>query len=496
MFNGGNKMKNTKFLVLGLIPLALGLLASCGGTKDPDDGGDNTDLTQLKASISFQTTMGKDNQASVNRCIEEFNKTYPNISVELSIYSGTYSALANDITSKFATDNYPDMAMVYPDAVADFIDYGKAVKLDDFMSNAEYGWTEADLADIYSAYIKEGQQYTVEGTYSMPLCKSTEVVFYDKGKINGLTLTGVNGGNAINETYLNSLTWEEFFDVFCPALMTQRPELVNTSNGAGQYAVLGYDSDANFFITLAEQYGYDYTSIVNGEGSCDFNNADMKGLVKKVNQYAQKGYVLTQAGTGKRANSYFTDGSCLFSIGSTAGAKFQFSDTNPLDIGVFQIPHAGAGAKKSANILQGPSMSFLSHPKSDGKGVDTDRTLASWLFYKFFTDTKWNTDWTLTANYNPIRASVANSADFKEANSTDDKTLKSLSMLTARINTFIPSISDDYYTSPAFKGSNACRDEVDTIIGNATKYTGTNATDTQIDTWFKTAYDASIKAMR
>lgn len=489
-------MKNKNLLLLGLLPLALGLLAGCNNNTPVDDGKDDTDITQLKTEITFQSTMGKDNQASVNRCIEDFNKTYPNITVNLSIYSGSYSALANDITSKFATDTYPDLAMVYPDAVADFIDYGKGVKLDDFMNNADYGWTKEDLADIYPAYIKEGQQYTVEGTYSLPLCKSTEVVFYDKGKINGLTLTGVNNGNAINEDYLNNLTWEEFFDVLCPAIMTQKPELIDKTNGAGQYSVLGYDSDANFFITLAEQYGYDYTSIKNGEGSCDFNNDNMKGLVKKINDYAQKGYLLTQAGTGKRTNTYFTAGQCLFSIGSTGGTKYQFSDTNPLDVGVFKLPHAGSGAKKNANILQGPSMAFLSHPKSDGKGVDTDRELGSWLFYKHFTTTKWNTDWTLTTNYNPIRASVAESDDFKEANDVDANALKTLSMLGARVNNFVPKVSEYYYTSPAFKGSNACRDEVDTIIGNAAKYTGTVSSDETIAAWFKTAYDASMKAMK
>src|SRR5574344_1427775 len=120
-----NKMKNKNLLLLGLLPLALGLLAGCNNNTPVDHGKDDTDITKLKTEITFQTTMGKDNQASVNRCIEDFNKTYPDIKVNLSIYSGSYSALANDITSKFATDTYPDMAMVYPDAVADFIDYGK-----------------------------------------------------------------------------------------------------------------------------------------------------------------------------------------------------------------------------------------------------------------------------------------------------------------------------------------------------------------------------------
>ena len=77
-------------------------------------------------------------------------------------------------------------------------------------------------------------------------------------------LEGINNGNPINETYLNSLTWEEFFGKLCPAIM----DYIKTPDGAnllntkdGDYYIMSYDSDDNLFITLAEQYGYDYTAI-------------------------------------------------------------------------------------------------------------------------------------------------------------------------------------------------------------------------------------------
>ena len=64
------------------------------------------------------------------------------------------------------------------------------------MYNEEYGWTEEEQEDYVAAYLEEGSNYSVPGTFSLPLSKSTEAMYYDEDKIIGLTLEGVNGGKA------------------------------------------------------------------------------------------------------------------------------------------------------------------------------------------------------------------------------------------------------------------------------------------------------------
>lgn len=446
-------------------------------------------------TISFQTTAGKANQVYLNDFIADFQQVEPNVTVILDIVSGSYSDIANQITSGFAIGEYGDLAMVYPDAVADFIDYGKAFDVSPYMTNKDYGWSDEDMEDLVETFLDEGRNYTVKGVYSLPFSKSTELVYYNREKVLGLTLDGVNSGNPITENYLERLTWEEFFDVLCPAIVayTNTEKGKNLIDKTGKdWAIMGYDSDDNLFITLAAAYGIPYTSIKNGEGSVDFVNADMKALVKKFNGYSKNHYILSQGGTGSRANTFFTADQALFSVGSTAGAQYNYSTSNPMDVGVFKLPKPAG--KQTKTILQGPSVAFLTHPNSQGK-VDQNRKLASWLFYKFMVNKENSLAWAIGANYMPVRLSGYESEDYLETYDVANCPEKTLDLLTARIANYVPDITDTYFTSPAFKGSNECRNQVGALMGKA--LTSTNdATDTNLDQWFKDAYDACIKAMR
>ena len=269
---------NIKKSLLLFAPLCASLLmVSCKGGDEPvvSDKGIITTPTE----ILFKTTAGKQNQAALNRMIEDFKKIEPNVTVTLDIVSGSYQDIANNTITGFTTGDYGDIVMVYPDAVADFINYGYAFNLEPYMNNETYGLTAEDKEDLIPTFMAEGQKYTLKGTYSLPFSKSTEVVYYNKTRVLGTTLEGINNGNPINETYLNSLTWEEFFGKLCPAIM----DYIKTPDGAnllntkdGDYYIMSYDSDDNLFITLAEQYGYNYTAIKNGQGKALFNNQNMK----------------------------------------------------------------------------------------------------------------------------------------------------------------------------------------------------------------------------
>lgn len=487
-------MKIKKLLVC-LMPSVL-LLTGCGNNR----GGGNTGSGIIKeeTKIIFASTAGKSNLDCIKKFVESFNKIEPKVTIELSTVTGSYSQIASNIVDGFSTGNYADLALVYPDAVADFIDYGKAVDVSQYYESEKYGLKAEEKADIIDTFLKEGQDYTVEGTYSMPFSKSAEVVYYNREAILGLELgETVNKGNPINEKYLSNLTWEEFFDVLCPAIIdytnTAAGEKLIDKKGKDGWSILSYDSDANLFITLAEQYGFDYTSVKNGKGSADFVNDGMKALLKKFNGYAKKNYINSQKSTGKRANTYFTNNQSLFSVGSTGGAQYQIAEANPMEVGVFKLPHAKEG--KITSILQGPSCAFLQHNKKDGS-IDENRKLASWLFYKHMASYDNALTWAVETNYLPIYSSAYDTDEYKEVYDITKQTdLKTLSALNCRIAELVPSIRKDYYTSPAFKGSNACRDQVEALMGKALNPTNT-ATDENINTWFNDAYTAAQKAIK
>ena len=274
---------NIKKSMLLIAPLfASALLVGCGNRGDgvvSDKG-----LIKTPVEIVFKSTAGQQNQVALNRMIESFKEIEPNVTVTFDQVQGSYQDIADNTITGFTTGDYGDIVMVYPDAVADFIDYGFAFNLDPYINNEEYGLSSEDKEDLISTFMDEGKNYILEGTYSLPFSKSTELVYYNRERVWGLELEGVNNGNPINDEYLNSLTWEEFFGVLCPAIMDyintpEGADLLNTSGN--DYAVMSYDSDDNLFITLAAQYGYDYTGISNGKGQALFNNDNMKNLMKE-----------------------------------------------------------------------------------------------------------------------------------------------------------------------------------------------------------------------
>lgn len=481
---------NIKKSMLLIAPLfASALLVGCGnrgGGVVSDKG-----LIKTPVEIVFKSTAGQQNQVALNRMIESFKEIEPNVTVTFDQVQGSYQDIADNTITGFTTGDYGDIVMVYPDAVADFIDYGFAFNLDPYINNEEYGLSTEDKEDLISTFMDEGRNYILEGTYSLPFSKSTELVYYNRERVWGLELEGVNNGNPINDEYLNSLTWEEFFGVLCPAIMDyiKTPEGADLLNTSGNdYAVMSYDSDDNLFITLAAQYGYDYTGISNGKGQALFNNDNMKNLMKEWNGYAKKRYI-TSAGAsgGIRSNTLFTQNKILFSVGSSAGSSYQYSDGT--DVGVFKIPHAEGHDPKV--ILQGPSVSILRHRTSDGTW-DTNRQLAAWLFYRHCITYKNALDWSVTANYMPIRQSIYEDEIYIELYDEASQTPASLDLLNARIANFVGSLSNYYFTSPAFKGSNTCRAQVGGIVQKALML---NSTEADIDAVFTTAYNNSVIAI-
>ena len=128
-------MKKTRLLlVLASAALASGSLIACG-----EQGGGGTSASK---TISMWATFNTTYQAIIEKAIAKYEQTYPGYKVEYTKYSGSYSDLASACTKGFSANNYPDMAVVYPDSVADFLMAGRAQDMSAYMNNAEYGWTQ------------------------------------------------------------------------------------------------------------------------------------------------------------------------------------------------------------------------------------------------------------------------------------------------------------------------------------------------------------------
>lgn len=486
-----------KFLI-AVLPLLLA--TGCKTNNPPNQSASDHPVVEgfikNKTKISIWTIIGQNNRTVFERVIEEFKKLEPNVEIENTYKASDYNGLKDSVIEGFAANNYPDLVQCYPDHVAEYLNYNKAVRLDDYMNSTQYGWSEEDKKDYIANFVTEGQSYTTTGTYSLPFSKSTEAMFYNKLLI-GLDLHGVdatiNEGHPLNETYLNNLTWEELFGKLCPAIIKYNDNLptnkkiLNFDKTENTSAVFAYDSDDNLFITLAAQYGVPFTSVKNGAGVFDFvdneaSSTALKAMMKQWNEFANKGYIMSKgSANNKYTNEFFTQNKSLFSVGSTGGVKYQY--TKNFETCVGKIPHAEG--KKAMVINQGPSITVLDHDAED-------RKLASWLFYRYLTNVENAAAWSVDTGYSPIRKSTYQQRVYLKSVDVEGKDYSD-TVLMANSKKYVETVTDDYFVSPAFLGSSAAR-QAGKAIMTKTLTRGKALTDVDLDKLFEEAKTACHKA--
>ena len=462
--------KIVAILLLVTMLLGIGLMSGCNKQNNvlasdfviPEGGYDGSAVT-----IKFYHTMGEPLRAVLDAFIVEFNKLYPNITVEHEQVGG-YEDVRDQIKTELTVGNQPNIAYCYPDHVALYNVAKAVVTLDDLIASEIevtradggkeiLGLTAEQKADFIEGYYNEGKEFGDGKMYTLPFSKSTEVLYYNK--------------TFFTENNLQvPKTWDEL-EALCAQIKTIDPECIP----------LGYDSEDNWFITMCEQGGYDYTSAT-GEHYL-FDNAENKAFVKRFREWYQKEYVTTQEIYGAYTSGLFTATTgqrSYMSIGSSAGAKHQRPSANdkgeyPFEVGITTIPQVDANNPKV--ISQGPSICIF-------KDANPQEVVASWLFVKFLTtNVNFQAAFSDASGYVPVLKSVADHPTYKEKMELADG-FDNIAYLSAKI---CMEQANAYYTSPAFNGSADARDEVGVLIQAAfTKDDGGNL-DALIDQIFQEA---------
>lgn len=480
-----------KGLIKLIVPvLGLASLVGCGGGNS---GGSKT------VTIYFRHRNSGTSSTIIDGMVNDFNKSHPGIKVVNDRVSADYPKLMNQVVTELQTEDFPDLVECYPDHVERYFDFGKVQKLDDLIADPDIGFSSSDLADFEKVFLDEGKQYSMEGTFSLPLSKSTDAVYYNATALIGKTIGDANGGEPITHEYLNSLTWDELFDVLAPACKAynesaeHKDELYDTS--VENSGVFYWDSDENLFVILAEQYGYGYTSVdtQTGAGELLWNNDNMKGLMKKLRSAKENGYFGTHGSLNDYPNTVFTKRGCLFSVGSTAGYSYQAKEIN-FDIGVCNVPQAPSSVEghKKADLNQGPSVCILRHANQT-----QERVRAAFEFYKYMTETTNNSTWATGTGYMPVRDSAKRTNAFiryvDETRYTDHTTQAYCGCLAMKFA--LESLEEGFlFSNVTFKGSATSRLQVGGLITKILT-NETTPTDAQIDEWFNAAETATRQDM-
>ena len=451
-------------LAMALLLTSLTGLVGTAYASDFDAGYNGEEVT-----ITFYHTMGSNLTTVLDAYIAEFNKLYPNIHVQYTSV-GSYDDVRDQIATEITVGSQPNIAYCYPDHVA-LYSVARAVQPMDELIGSQtvvtradgttevLGLTEEQIADFIPGYYAEGTQFGDGLMYTLPLSKSTEVLYYNKTffEANGLTVP---------------TTWDELKDV-CAKIKEIDPMSIP----------LGYDSESNWFITMCEQYQSPYTSAT--EPHFLFNNEQNRAFVKEFREWYNKGYLTTQTLYGAYTSGLFTSTNevkSYMSIGSSAGATYQRPAANadgsyPFEVGITTIPQVNDQNKKV--ISQGPSVCIF-------KKSNPLEVVASWLFVKYLTTTvEFQAEFSMASGYVPVLKSVAENPVYAEflASANGGNYISALSAKVCLEQ------ADAYYTSPAFNGSSVARDWAGNIMTTALPAADNGDVDAMIMDVFETAVE-------
>ena len=413
-----------------------------------------------KITIVFYHTMGESLRSVLDKYIVEFNKLYPNITIEHKQVGG-YDDVRDQIKTEITVGQQPNIAYCYADHVAEYNVAQAVATLDDFIASMEtitradgtleqIGLTQAQIDDFIDGFLAEGKVYGDDKMYTMPMSKSTEVLYYNK---------------TFFETHGISVptTWEEMEQV-CEILKAIDPNCIP----------LGYDSEANWFITMCEQMNSPYTSATGNHYL--FDNETNRNFVAMFQEWYQKGYVTTQELYGGYTSDLFTRDpsevdNCYLCIASSAGANYHRSS---FEVGIATVPQVDSNAPKV--ISQGPSLCIF-------KDSNEAEVLASWLFVKFLTTSiDFQAEFSMASGYMPVIKSVTENENYAawlaKGNGKEYLVAKCVQVgIDGR---------DDYFVSPVFNGSSTAREQVGKLMLKCLS-TDTTDVDKLINDTFKEA---------
>ncbi len=369
-------MKTNRWLKGMAVLIGVGLLAAgCASTPESEGGvyGDLEGLDPGGQVVIFWYPYSNSQEETLQAMIEEFNTTNEwGITVQ-GEYAGNYDEIYRKITAGIPSGRVPDLAVAYPDQAAAYADRGAVVELTPYVESRRWGFTQAELDDLFPFVLQTEDLPQFQGRYGFPLQRSIEVLFY-------------------NEDWLHELgydrppqTWEEFREMACaasdPAAGTYGYELsINTSTFADWVVSRGgrmLNDDATAYA-FGDQAGLEALTFLQGllEEGC---------ALLETEEY------------GDQAD--FSAGRVLFTISSTSRLPFYRSAVS-----------RGAGFNWSISTLPGS----LEQPKVNVYGADLsifrttpERQLASWLFVRWLAEPEQQARWVRAFYGLPVRASTA-----------------------------------------------------------------------------------------
>lgn len=448
--------------VIAALLLCLVCLTGCHGAKERA----SFQIPQeFDTSRNYEITFWAKNDTNLSqvevykKAIEDFQTLYPNITVNLRLYTD-YSRIYNDVITNIATSTTPNVCITYPDHIATYLTGNNTVvPLDELLTDSRYGLGGSQVAFDGPAKAQIIPEFLTEcgfagHTYALPFMRSTEVCYVNQDFVEQL-------GYTLPEV----LTWDFIWEV---------SEAATAKNADGTYKLneqkvlipFIYKSTDNMMIQMLRQLDAGYC---DSAGNVSIFNDTTGKLLMEIAGHTKSGAFSTFKISSYPAN-FLNAGQCIFAIDSTAGATWMGSDAPLLDISadalvrfttaVRMIPQYDPAHPQM--ISQGPSVCIFNKE-------DPQEVLASWLFTQFLLTDEVQIGYSATEGYVPVTSKARNTAEYQDylACSGEDNDLHYDVKLSA--SQLLLNNSANTFTTPVFNGSASLRSAAGELIESVAK---------------------------
>lgn len=393
------------------------------------------------------------------QAIADFQELYPNITVNLRLYTD-YGKIYNDVITNIATNTTPNVCITYPDHIATYLTGTNiVVPLDALLEDGKYGLGGSEVRFDAPSKDQILPQFLEECSfsghyYALPYMRSTEACYVNKTYVE-----------ALGYTLPESLTWDFVWEV-ADAATAQDSEGNYLVNGQKVMIPFIYKSTDNMMIQMLKQRDAGYSTA---EGEILIFNDTTEELLYTIAEHVKKGAFSTFKISSYPAN-FLNAGQCIFAIDSTAGATWMGTDAPLSDISeealvefeteVMTIPQFDP--ENPRMISQGPSVCIFNKPNSQ-------EVLASWLFAQYLLTNEVQIAYAETEGYVPVTSMAQGSAEYQEYLSRcgeDNDTYYDVKIKASQL--LLDNVEHTFVT-PVFNGSASLRDAAGQMIENVAK---------------------------
>lgn len=450
------------FLLTVLVCCSMLTLTGCHGSRGmaafaaPEE----FDLSR-EYEITFwaKNDTNKTQTAIYEQAIADFERLYPNIHVNLRLYTD-YGKIYNDVITNIATNTTPNVCISYPDHIATYLTgTNLVVPLEELFENEKYGLGGSEVRfeapkreEIIPQFLEEcafGGHY-----YAIPYMRSTEACYINKTYVE-----------ALGYTLPDVLTWDFIWEV-SEAAMEKDAEGNFLVNGQKVMIPFIYKSTDNMMIQMLKQKDAGYST---DSGEIQLFHDTTKELLYTIAEHGKSGAFSTFKISSYPAN-FLNAGQCIFAIDSTAGATWMGTDAPLSDISkdkivafetaVMEIPQFDP--EHPQMISQGPSVCVFNKE-------DSQEVLASWLFAQYLLTDEVQIAYAETEGYVPVTSKAQETEAYQDylAGCGEDNTvhydikIKATELLLDHI--------DDTFVTPVFNGSASLRDAAGQLVENTVK---------------------------